>query len=437
MNKLASWPDLWIGMKVNMGKVQETGLAELYSIDRFKKIREMDFSGWDFNSEQLERILNEIPGSCLENINLKDYNLSEVSTELLANAISSLKNVNLSNTHLTANQSIKVLKSILNSKTLINMNLSFCNLRQVHVDLLANSVSHLQTVNLRGNNISTYHCVKVLEAIISSKTLININLMGCNLRQVPSELLAHAVSRLQKVNLEGAKLTTDQCVKMLEFSLSSKTLINMNLVGCNPFGFNQIPAELLASSVSRLQTVSLDSPWGSKLKTDHCVKLLEAILSSKTLINIKMLSFDFRLVPPELLANVVSRLQSITLCETHLTTDHYVKILEAIRSSKTLIIFDLRGACPFNLREVPSELLAKSVSCLQKVTLGSTDFCSNFLTTDQCIQLLETSLLSPTLVRVALVKVDIKGVPALLLDRIRLKYKLCTQKDMTGLEFCR
>jgi len=55
MNSVASWPHLWAGMNVNMGKVLENGLAELFSIDRFKKVRKLDFMDRDVTLEQLRR----------------------------------------------------------------------------------------------------------------------------------------------------------------------------------------------------------------------------------------------------------------------------------------------------------------------------------------------------------------------------------------------
>merc|ERR1719319_802702 len=115
-------------MELNMGKVRDNGLALLYSIDRFKKVEKMNFSGVHFSSEQLEMVFHDIPAS-----NLGDINLSRI------------------------------------------------NLRQVPAELLANAVSHLQTVNLLYSGLSTEQCIQVLEVSLSSISLVEVNLSGVNL----------------------------------------------------------------------------------------------------------------------------------------------------------------------------------------------------------------------------------------------------------------
>ena len=168
MNSVASWPNLWAGMDVNMGRVRDNGLAELYAIDRFKKVRKITFMNRNLNSEQLESVFHDIPTSPLEDINLSYTNLSELQAELLAKA-----------------------------------------------------VSRLQTINLYGTHLKTKQCTQVLEVSLSSRSLVDVNLGDLNLSEVPSDLIARAVCRLQHVNLCYTKLTTEQCIQVLEARLSS------------------------------------------------------------------------------------------------------------------------------------------------------------------------------------------------------------------------
>jgi len=201
MNDMASWPNLWAmrGMKVNMRKVKETGLAKLYEINRFKKIKKLDLTHVRFtqeNSKELEQLLKDIPGSPIQHINFKNVNLSRLSenqTEMLARAISHLQTVNLEKCYATT---MLCLKNYLNPQKL-----DFRD--QIH---------------------------KVLEASLSSTTLIDINFGGVNFSSVNGELLARAISRLQTVNLAHSFLDDSQRVKVREACLSSTTLIKWSNV---------------------------------------------------------------------------------------------------------------------------------------------------------------------------------------------------------------
>ena len=107
------------------------------------------------------------------------------------------------------------------------------NFSGVPAKLLAKAISSLQTVNLwtvtYAKQLTPNQCAKVLEAILTSQTLINVE-MDCNyLREVNADLLARAISRLETVNLECTSLTTDQCVKVMEACISSTTLVNVSL----------------------------------------------------------------------------------------------------------------------------------------------------------------------------------------------------------------
>jgi len=365
MNDMASWPELWKGMKVNVKKVRENGLPELYSIKRFKKITKIDLSGMDFTSEELSRLLTDIPESPLKNVDLSNVAFvnvirlktigetrlrKKVPAELLASSISSLQTINLGNAQLTSDQAVKILEASLSCRTLINLTLGGVNLKRVKSGLLAKAVSRLQTVNLAETNLITKQIVFMLKTSLSSTTLVSLNLEKIRLGEVPAELLAEAVSRLQIVNMNDTNLKTDQCVKILKASISSNTLVNVDLGNIN---LSEIPAKLLAKAVSLLQTVYLND---TNLSTDQCVQILEAIQSSKTLLTVVLASVNLSQVPSELLAKAVSLLQSVVLRFTNLTSDQCVKVLIAVLSSKTLIKVDL-SVVNFK-QKVPADLLA-------------------------------------------------------------------------------
>ena len=79
--------------------------------------------------------------------------------------------------------------------------------------------------------------------------LTDLGLSFVNLSGVPADILAMAVGRLKIVRLSYTKLTTNQCVKVLE-TIPSTRLTNLYLYGIDLSG---VPADLLAKNVGRLK----------------------------------------------------------------------------------------------------------------------------------------------------------------------------------------
>ena len=117
---------------------------QFYSISRFKKIKKMNFMDLDITSVEIERLLTEIHGSPLENINFARTDLSEVSPDLLASAVKILTSVNLDKTGLTTDQCIKLLEASLSSTTLVALDLRGVILSGVPRNLLAITVKRLK-----------------------------------------------------------------------------------------------------------------------------------------------------------------------------------------------------------------------------------------------------------------------------------------------------
>merc|ERR1719203_1554397 len=81
------------------------------------------------------------------------------------------------------------------------------------------------------------------------------------------------------------------------------------------------------------------------LTTEQCVGILESICLSITIVNVDLEGIKFsRGVPSELLADAVSRLQIVNLDKAGLTSEQYVKVVEAALSSKNLVSLSLKGA---------------------------------------------------------------------------------------------
>ena len=97
-------------------------------------------------------------------------------------------------------------------------------------------------------------------------------------------------------------------------------------------------------------------------------------------------------------------LYTVNLQHTRLSTDQCTQMMNTSLTSTTLANLNLAGN---NLSGVPAELLATAVSHLHSVNLESTR-----LSTDQCTQIMNTSLTSTTLANLNLRWINLSGVLA-------------------------
>jgi len=243
---VASNPKLWTRMTVEQAKIAQDGLEILFSIGRFAKIRQIDLSYMTFTPDRLLANMEALASSSVEDLNLTNVNIAQVPSAKLAQVAGRLRKINLAGYHLTTAQKTAVLEACASSETLVDIVLDGNNLGEVPADLVARAASNLQTMVLGATSLTTAQCIAVLEACASSQTLLNIDLAGNNLGEVPADLLARAASNVQVMNLEVTYLTTAQCIAVLEESISSKTLVNIFLYGNN---LGEVTGELLARAM--------------------------------------------------------------------------------------------------------------------------------------------------------------------------------------------
>jgi len=245
-------------------------------------------SGLKFTSVELERLLNEIPGSPLENIDFACANLNGALPDLLASAFKVLTCVNLYSTNLTNDQCIKLLEASLSSTTLIDLDLGNVNLSGVPPNLLASAVKRLKTIRLYMSDLTTDQCIKLLEASRSSTTLVDLALRYVNLSAVPPTILASAAKRLNTMDLYNTHLTTDQCIKLLQATLCTTTLVDLNLSSVNLSG---VPPNLLESAVKCLKIIELSS---TSMTVEQSIAVLKCIPTSTRLQYISLCGNNIR-----------------------------------------------------------------------------------------------------------------------------------------------
>jgi len=361
MRSLADNPKFWSSMRVNKEKIQAEGLANLLDIKRFAKVSKIELSGMLFTNEELLANLNAIALSSVEDLHLGDVDIAQVPTEKLAHVVSRLCKINLDYAKLTNEQCLAVLDACASSTTLVNVSLYNVDLQKVPAELLARAVNNLHEINLSGTFLTTEQSIAVSKACVSSTTLVNVSLASSDLKQVPAQLLAKAVKHLEKIDFEYTNLTNEQCIAVLEACVSSTTMLNLSLYNID---LHKVPPELLAQAAKHLKEIDLAY---TNLTNEQCIALLNACISSTTLVNVNLQRIDLQDVPAELLAQAVIHLKEIDLSCTFLTTEQCIAVLEACVSSSKVPNVELHGI--HQLQDVPAQLLARAKE--QRLSTGT------------------------------------------------------------------
>lgn len=352
MNSLASWPDLWATMKVNMGKLKENRLAQLYNINRFNRIKRMDFADMDLVAGGLEGLFEDVPESPLDNMTISWAQFGEASEEALANVVEHLQTLTVKRPPMimTTEALVKLENVLQSAKGVLNLDLSGVHFMGVPGDLLARIIKQLSSVDMRSTHLTTNQWHQVLKASINSTTLVDVNLALVSLSRIEADLLAGAVKRLQKVNLHYTYLTTEQSTEVVKAIISSTTLVDVGLRGVD---LRSIRADLLAGAIRRLHKVSLSY---TLLTTEQLTEVFKDF--DATLVDVDLSNVNLRSVQADLLADAVRCLRKVKLNFTRLTSEQCTEVVKAIISSTTLEDVELVG------NDIDTKVPASLLNCL-------------------------------------------------------------------------
>merc|ERR1712096_17552 len=123
----------------------------------------------------------------------------------------------------------------------------YVDLSEVKPDLLAEAVSVLKRVNLKDTYLPVDSCIEMLEKSQKSSRLLHVNLEGVDLSGVPCDLISQFVSQLQSVNLQNTNLTPEQRSELMKVVKSSKSLQGVEDIMMTLFG---LPASFTGTNTT-------------------------------------------------------------------------------------------------------------------------------------------------------------------------------------------
>jgi len=192
--------------------------------------------------QQVEAVLVNIPtcNSNLKSLNIASIDLSKVPPDILAPGLTAVLRVNISNTKLNPDQTKALFDQIMTSNNkLKHLILRDVDLSTTNLISLGTGVACLVSANLQETKLGMQQCRALFNHITTSLSLVSINLSHVNLAEVPADLLAKAIHRLDRASLNWTKLTAHQLTKLLDFKNKK---LELQLEGIN---WDGVPPQLV------------------------------------------------------------------------------------------------------------------------------------------------------------------------------------------------
>ena len=332
--------------RCSMKFVKTDLLASLIS-----KMEKVKLSGIKLTSEQLSTLCQHMIDSAeLASLDLVDMALSSAQPKLLAQALSGLQVLGLYNTQLSHQQFSSLCLILRESTPMKCLTIRMVNLCTVSPSILAGTVWRLEEVNLYHTTLTPHQVSAVFLLLNKSSHIKSLNLTGNSLSSVDSNILSNTVSKLEKVALYNTKLTSQQVCALFRALQANTQMKSLNL-GENDL--SSVEPKLLARGISKLEMLDL---YNTKLTAQQVSALFLVLATSTEMTSLECGGNDLSSVNPKLLSDTVSRLSKVSLCHARLTPQQGTSICSALKSNT--------GPRSLNLRHNDLSKIARSLFSL-------------------------------------------------------------------------
>jgi len=138
----------------------------------------------------------------------------------------------------------KLLKEVGRHPSLHHLLMKYMDLSLVEPSLIATAVTRMKQADLRSNKMTIQQVELLFSAISESSSLQSLEIGPMNnLSTVKPDVMANAVNRLERAEMRGTQLTSDQVTNILLQSITNTRLQFLDLRGNG--AMRTIPKELV------------------------------------------------------------------------------------------------------------------------------------------------------------------------------------------------
>ena len=145
---------------------------------------------------------------------------------------------------------------------------------------------------------------------------------------VPTETLVAGISGLEKVNLAGTRLTTEQLIGIFR-GLSVLEDHKLKTLELNSYDLSSVPTDILVAGIFGLEKMILAGTW---LTTEQLTGIFTglSVLEDHKLKTLILNKNNLSSVPTQMLVAVISGLEEVYLTQTELTSEQLTGIYRMV-----------------------------------------------------------------------------------------------------------
>ena len=156
----------------------------------------MDLSFSSLTLQQLTDVLKSVITSSLQELLLTGVDLSSVPESSLARAVTSVTRASLAKTKLTGSQVTSVLAANLGRSRLRHLDLGQCRLGGVDSEVMALSLSRLQSVNMYNSLVTRDQLARLVTQVDRFSRLELVTIQSTSANLLPYETRKHLSQKL-------------------------------------------------------------------------------------------------------------------------------------------------------------------------------------------------------------------------------------------------
>lgn len=268
----------------------------------------------------------------------KDLRFSEVSSDIMASAVVKLEETDILKQDLTPTQIDCMFNKIAQSPIVKIRSFEESSMLQcssVSPDVFGDALVRIETVVLRGRDdiVSQTKVSSLMRkiAVIEDMALRTLRLLWVNLSHIPPVIVSDAVVKLEELSVTRG--LTDHLAKAILMKVGTSAGMKLKALTLKNDDLHSVPSETIAKAVSRLEKITL---YNCDLSTSQLQSIFCQVAEGKSskLEDISVSQNNVSQVPTELLLKALSRLVKVDLLNTKLTTAQLTGIYTMIAENK-------------------------------------------------------------------------------------------------------
>ena len=322
--------------KLNISENDLSGVDPGLLAKAVVNLETLDIGNTKLTQQQAAVIFSGVcEGSRLNVLNISDNNLSEVEPELLAKTVIKLKKLDIRYSDITKQQASVILTAISEGRRLTDLNIGFNDLREVCPELMAKAVTNLEILDVTFTDLTQQQATAIISTISNGSKLIELHFYGDDLSGVDPKLLANIAIKLEILEIGMSELTQQQTAAI--FTAISEG-INLTTLDIRENDLSGVDPELLANAVTNLEKLNIEF---TELTQQQAAAILSNVSEATKLNELNIRSNDLFRVDPGLLAKAVTNLEKLDIANTFLIQEQAVAILSGVINGSKMTELDI------------------------------------------------------------------------------------------------